>query len=178
MAEFDSDRSVLGSIEREFTRYESLGLGVINQLAGDQFSTRMGDSSNSVAQLVWHISGNLKSRFTDFLESDGEKPWRNRETEFDVRAPSAAELLECWQAGWDTLHEALVQLNDQDLDRAVVVRGKTLTVLAALLRSLAHLSYHVGQMVYVGKQLQGPKWNYLSIAPGQSDAYYRGPTRE
>jgi len=128
--------------------------------------------------VVWHVAGNLQSRFTDFLTSDGEKPWRHRETEFEDRQVSREELIEKWEAGWRTLFDALGPLADDDLSRSITIRGVPLTVCEALHRSLAHASYHVGQMTYIGKMLRGEEWAYLSIPPGGSAAYNANPVLE
>ena len=131
-----------------------------------------------MATLVWHIAGNLESRFTDLLTSDGEKPWRDREDEFAVRVASPAEVREKWDRGWGVLLGALAELDDDGLQSALTIRGVELTVTEALHRSLAHTSGHVAQMAYVGKMLKGPEWESLSIPPGGSAAYNRSPTHE
>jgi hypothetical protein len=128
--------------------------------------------------MCWHLSGNLKSRFTDFLAADGEKPWRNREEEFSARTVTRAELLEKWNDGWDVLLATLRELSDEDLNRTITIRGQPLAVHEALNRSLAHASYHVGQMVYVAHVVCGADWRYLSIAPGGSAAYNADAKRE
>ena len=124
------------------------------------------------------MSGNLESRFTDFLTTDGEKPWRRREEEFDAREVTAAELLAKWQRGWNVLLETLARLTDQELDAAVTIRGQPLQVREALLRALGHVSYHVGQIVYAAKAARGSDWTSLSIPPGQSDQYNKNPHLE
>jgi hypothetical protein len=173
-----SSKRMMSWIEAEFRRYKQLGEGVIAQLGPDQLVARASTESLSIATVVWHVSGNLTSRFTDFLTTDGEKPWRERESEFDERNVGRRELLETWESGWGVLFAALEPLNDEDVDRTVTVRGVSLTVGEALLRSLAHVSYHVGQMTFVGKLLRGPEWRYLSIPPGGTAAYDRNPSRE
>jgi hypothetical protein len=169
---------VISWIETEFRRYKDMGEGVMAQLGPDQLVVRASPESNSIATVVWHVAGNLTSRFTDFLTSDGEKPWRDRESEFDERNVSRTELLEKWNAGWSTLFEALDPLSDGDLDRTVSVRGISLSVGEALLRSLAHASYHVGQMTFFGKVLRGAQWEYLTIPPGRTHEYNKNPTSE
>ena len=119
-----------------------------------------------------------RRRFTDFLTADGEKEWRKREEEFATRMVSKPECLAKWEAGWKVLLDSLAPLSDADLERTVHIRKVPLTVRDALLRSLAHVAMHVGQIVYVGKLLQGPDWKYLSIPPGQSDAYNKNPAYE
>jgi hypothetical protein len=151
-------RRLLGSIRTEFLRYKDLAEGAIAQVRDDEFS-RVGPGDNSsIATICRHIGGNLRSRFTDFLTSDGEKPWRNRDSEFDERTVTREELLAHWQLGWDALLEALNELTDNQLDSDVIIRGQSLKVHEALHRSLAHTSYHVGQIVYVAKGLRGGEW--------------------
>ncbi len=171
-------RTVIGSLEGEFRRYKHLGEGAIRQLSDGEVSHTSDPGNNSVATIVSHLAGNMQSRFTDFLTTDGEKPWRRRETEFTRRNASRAEVLAAWDAGWETLLAALATLGDGDLERTVRIRGQALTVVEALHRSLAHTSYHVGQIVYLAKALRGGTWQYLSIPPGQSEAYNKQPTRE
>jgi hypothetical protein len=171
-------RAVIASIEGEYLRYKKLAEASFQQLSEEQLSQVAGNSDNSAATIAWHIGGNLKSRFTDFLDSDGEKPWRNRETEFLPRQVTHAELLTFWEQGWQTLHAALAPLTDSDLIRTVKIRNQPLSVMEALHRSLAHTSYHVGQIVFVAKMLRGPNWESLSIPPGKSAEYARNPTLE
>ena len=171
-------RAIITSIESEYRRYRRMGDGVLAQLDTEQLSAQPSPQSNSVATLVWHIAGNLESRFTDFLTSDGQKPWRDREDEFAVRDASVEDAREKWDRGWEVLLGALAELDDRGLQSVVTIRGVELTVAEALHRSLAHTSCHVGQMAYVGKMLKGPEWDYLSIPPGGSAAYNLNPTHE
>lgn len=168
----------IGSIEAEYRRYKTLAEAAMAQLRDEELSTPGPGGSNSAAVLVWHVAGNLASRFTDFLASDGEKPWRKREEEFARRTVSRAELLEKWQNGWGVLLGALAGLTDDHLPQQVKIRGQALEVREALHRSLAHAAYHVGQLVYLAKAIRGEEWTYLSIPPGQSEAYNRNPTLE
>jgi len=160
-------RDLIASIEAEYRRYKTLGEGAINQLADSQLAQVPG-TGNSIVTIVWHLAGNLKSRFTDFLTADGEKPWRDRDSEFLAREVSRKELQAKWEHGWRVLFAALTDLSDVDLGRTVTIRGEPHTVAQALHRSLAHASYHVGQIVYEAKALRGADWRYLSIPPGQS----------
>lgn len=171
-------RHVVGAIETEYRRYKSLGEGTIGQLGDEQLLVRPTPESLSLAMIVWHVSGNLESRFTDFLTTDGEKPWRNRESEFEERRVSRPELLAKWERGWKFLFDALEALTDADLVRVVKVRGVDATVGEALERSLAHTSYHAGQMTFLGKMLRRDQWKYLSIPPGGTAAYNANPTME
>ena len=154
---------MLASVAGEYRRYKELAEKAFEQTAEEDLTSAPHAGDNSIAILVWHVSGNLKSRFTDFLTTDGEKPWRDRESEFDARAVTHAKLRRKWQAGWGVLFEALGALSDTDLDRKVTIRGQELTVIEALHRSLAHTAYHVGQIVYLAKSLRGEAWRSLSI---------------
>jgi hypothetical protein len=164
-------RTVVASIEGEYRRYRSLAEGAFAQLSVDQLAQAPGDGDNSVATIGWHIAGNLRSRFTDFLTSDGEKPDRDRDSEFLGRQLTHPELLAFWNSGWNILLAALATLADADLTRTVTIRGQPLSVVAALHRSLAHAAHHVGQIVFLAKQLRGRDWTSLSIPRGQSAAY-------
>ena len=171
-------RAIVASIESEYRRYRMLGERAIAQLTDEHLCAQAPSGGNSVATLVWHMSGNFKSRFTDFLDSDGEKPWRDRESEFARRSVSRSEVLGKWNEGWEILFDALGRLNDADLQRKVTIRGRPLGVHEALHRSLAHASFHVGQVVFLAKSLLGPEWDYLTIPPGKSEDYNRNPSGE
>jgi hypothetical protein len=168
----------IDSIRAEYLRYKALAEAAIDQLSDDQLSAGGPSASNSIATICWHVSGNLKSRFTDFLTSDGEKPWRQREEEFKARSVTRSELLAKWNEGWGVLLGALSALTVEQLGQTVTIRNQPLLVHEALHRSLAHASYHVGQIVYVAKAMRGKDWNYLSIPPGKSDAYNQSATRD
>jgi uncharacterized damage-inducible protein DinB len=170
--------TIVDSIRAEYLRYKTLAEGAIDQLGDVDLSREGASGGNSIAVLCWHISGNLKSRFTDFLTTDGEKPWRDREEEFRARAVTRSELLEKWNDGWTVLLDALSRLRVDDLGKTVTVRNQPLIVHEALHRSLAHTAYHVGQIVYIAKEFRGGAWNYLSIPPGQSAAYNQAPKYE
>lgn len=163
--------SVVESIRDEYLRYKTLAEGAIAQVGDAELSAPGPGGGNSIAVICWHIAGNLRSRFTEFLTTDGEKPWRARDEEFHGRTVTRAELLDCWNQGWDVLLGTLGTLTDDQLQLTVTIRRELLLVHEALHRSLAHLSYHVGQIVYLAKAMRGTEWSYLSIPPGQSDAY-------
>ena len=171
-------KNIIDSIRGEYLRYKALAEAAIDQLDESDLSTDGANGGNSIAVICWHVAGNLQSRFTDFLTSDGEKPWREREEEFRRRSVTRAELREKWELGWSALIGALDELTDADLNRTVTIREKPLRVDEALHRSLAHLSYHVGQIVYLAKSLRGKDWKYLSIPPGQSDTYNKSAGRD
>ena len=170
--------NIIDSIRDEYLRYRALAEAAIDQLTEDQLSADGANGGNSVAVICWHVSGNLRSRFTEFLTSDGEKPWRKREEEFQARTVTRDELLSKWNQGWDALLGTLANLTDEQLQVTVTIRGQPLRVHEALHRSLAHLSYHVGQIVYLAKSLRGKDWKYLSIPPGKSDEYNQAPKLE
>lgn len=170
--------TLIESIHSEFRRYKALGEGAIAQVADAELAMTGPNGGNSVATICWHLSGNLRSRFTDFLTADGEKPWRHRDEEFQPRAVTRDELLAKWTEGWDVLLGALSSLTDDQLHDTVTIRNQPLQVHEALHRSLAHLSYHVGQIVYIAKAMRGDEWKSLSIPPGQSATYNQAPTHE
>jgi hypothetical protein len=162
--------SILESIHAEYLRYRHLAEEAMAQLSDAELSAPGPNDGNSIAVICWHISGNLRSRFTEFLTSDGEKPWRSRDEEFHPPAVTRAELLSKWNQGWEVLLSALATLTDEQLHGTVTIRHIPHQVHEALHRSLAHVSYHVGQIVYLAKSMRGGEWKYLSIPPGQSEA--------
>ena len=170
--------TLIKSIEGEYRRYKALADSALEQVPAERLSEAGPIGGNWLAIICWHVAGNLQSRFTDFLTSDGEKPWRQREEEFAQRLVSREELDTKWNAGWNVLFAALSGLSDDDLARTVTIRGQPLAVHEALHRSLGHASYHVGQIVYLAHAICGDKWKYLSIPPGGSAAYNTDPRFE
>jgi Protein of unknown function (DUF1572) len=162
----------------EYKRYNDLLEKTVRQISDDDFFRIVANNSNSIAIIIKHLSGNLLSRFTDFLTSDGEKEWRNRDAEFEGDNISRPRLMDMWRQAWQVLEKAVFDLSDPDMKKTVTIRGVEFTVAEALARSLAHFSYHTGQIVFMGKIFQGKNWQYLSIAPGQSKAYNNNPIRE
>ncbi len=173
-------RPLVDSIEAEMLRYKALAEAALAQVEDDALNQTLtaADSCNSLAVIAAHVAGNLRSRFTDFLETDGEKPWRERESEFAGSARTRTEILRHWDAGWAALDSALGPLGDGDLSRQVTIRGVPLSVGEALHRALAHTSSHVGQIVYLAKALRGRDWDCLSIPRGGSASYNLEPTPE
>jgi GNAT superfamily N-acetyltransferase len=169
---------LISVIAAEYRRYKALADAAFAQLEDPELSQPGPNGGNSIAVLVWHVAGNLASRFTDFRTSDGEKPWRHRDEEFVQRTVSREELLEKWESGWRALFSALEGLTDDDLKATVTVRGEPLGIDQALMRSVAHTAYHVGQMLYLAKAIKGIGWKYLSIPPGGSEAYNQAPMFE
>jgi hypothetical protein len=170
-------RDTVTAVQAEYLRYKALAEAALSQLEESQLWTRA-QGQNSIAAICWHVAGNLRSRFTEFLTSDGEKTWRDREAEFASRAVSRSELLAHWERGWAALLLTLDGLRDDDLKRTVTIRGRALSVQEALFRSLAHVSYHVGQVVYAGRVQRGDEWQFLSIPPGKSVEYNSAPHQE
>ncbi|RMG23711.1 MAG: DUF1572 domain-containing protein [Methanobacteriota archaeon] len=162
----------------EYKRYRALLENAIEQVSEEEMFRRIGEQDNSIAIILKHISGNLLSRFTDFLTTDGEKEWRNREAEFEVHQMNRAALLEKWNKAWKVLEDSVFSLTPADMSKVVKIRGVSFTVEEALARSLAHFSYHVGQIVYLAKHFAGKNWNYLSIPPGKSAEYNKNPMKE
>ena len=176
MSTTSESRLLIAAIEGEYRRYKALAENAMGQIDDAQFQSRP-LPGNSVAIVVQHIAGNLKSRFTDFLTSDGEKPWRDRESEFADPGPRK-ELMRSWEEGWERLFEALTGLSDEQLNASVSIRGVSLSVAEALMRSLSHTSHHVGQIVLLAKGIRGSEWRYLSIPPGKSVSYNADPKHE
>ena len=162
----------------QIDRHKKLAEGAISQLSDEELFRAIDPESNSVAVVMRHVGGNLRSRFTDFLTTDGEKPDRDRESEFEERPYDRAELERLWRRGFTVVEDALAPLTDADLARTVTIRGRPLTVHAALTRSVAHVAYHVGQIVLLARITAGSPWESLSIPRGQSATYDASPTRE
>jgi len=162
----------------EYARYRSIGEKAIGQVSDDALNKVLGPENNSIAIIVKHIGGNLVSRFTDFLTSDGEKPWRDRDSEFQNARYDRSEAERIWSEGWSVLESELSNLTNEDMDKTVYIRGQAWTVHDALCRSLAHLSYHVGQIVLLARILNEGEWQWISIPKGQSREYNLHPTKE
>lgn len=169
---------MLQDIVDEYRRYRVIGERALAQTPDAGLNHIGAPDGNSPAMLVRHLSGNLASRFTDFLSSDGEKPWRDREQEFAERAYTRAEMDRLWTDGWQALETTLGTLSDADLARTVTIRGERWTVHAALARSLAHVAYHVGQLVLLARQTATAEWQWLSIPRGKSAEYNAAPYLE
>lgn len=171
-------RTAIESFEAEYRRYKALGEGALAQVTDEELWMAARDTDNSIVAIAWHLTGNLISRFTDFRTSDGEKPDRDRESEFDHRQVTRAELMDRWNTGWTTLFSALAGLADTHLSATITIRRQPMRIHEALLRSLSHTAYHTGQIVYLAKARRGTEWTSLSIPRGMSEAYNRSATRE
>ena len=166
-----NNSTFLSSTKKLFQYYKGLGEKAIAQLNDEQINWRPNEASNSIALIVHHLTGNMLSRFTDFLTSDGEKPWRNRESEFEVGYTSKKEMLEAWEKGWSVVFQAIDPLTEADLYKIIYIRNEGCTVLDALQRQLAHYPHHIGQILYAAKILKGNDWQSLSIPKGGSGAF-------
>jgi len=163
---------------REFRRLKKLADRAIAQTPEKRYFETLDTVDNSLAAIIKHVSGNMQSRWTDFLTTDGEKPDRNRDEEFIIRdSDSRQKLTEQWERGWAALFDSLSPLSLEDLDREVKIRGEALTVLQAANRQLTHYAYHVGQIVFLAKHLTGEDWKSLSIPIGQSQAFNEKPDK-
>lgn len=154
-----------------FRSYKSLAERAMEQVTDEQLVEALDPEMNSIAQIVKHMAGNMRSRWTNFLTSDGEKPDRNRDSEFVEPPATRATLLADWEAGWTCLFAALQPLSDVDLDRRVMIRGEAHSVTQAINRQLTHYSYHVGQIVFLAKHFCGGGWQSLSIPRGTSSTF-------
>ncbi|ASO04046.1 DUF1572 family protein [Arenibacter algicola] len=163
--------SYLESIEKQFLYYKMLGEKAMEQLGEEQLFWQYNQEANSIAILVNHIVGNMLSRFTDFLTTDGEKAWRNRDTEFENPFSSKNELMAYWDKGWAYLIDALSKLSESDLETIIYIRNDGHTVIEAMNRQLAHYAYHIGQLVFIAKMLKNEEWKTLSIARNKSNDY-------
>jgi hypothetical protein len=148
----------------ELRRLKDLAEKAVAQISDGDFFATLDPESNSIAVIVKHMAGNMRSRWTDFLTSDGEKPDRNRDGEFVIEVRDSKEgLLKRWEMGWSCLFEAITPLKPEDLDRTVQIRGKPLSVLQAINRQISHYAYHVGQIVFLAKHFAGERWQSLSV---------------
>lgn len=163
--------SYLSSVVKQFKYYKMLGEKAMEQLQEEQLFWQYNEENNSIAVLVNHITGNMLSRFTDFLTTDGEKPWRNRDAEFSNPFNCKEELINKWNKGWDCLLRTLEDLTEADLEGVVYIRNDGHTVIEAINRQLAHYPYHIGQMVFIAKMLKNESWQTLSIARNKSGDY-------
>lgn len=158
-----SGEAFLQSALKEFRDYKNLGDKTFAQIEEADFHYRPNEECNSIAINITHLHGNMLSRWTNFLTEDGEKPWRQREDEFEVHDYTKEKLLQLWQEGWKRLFDTLESLTDEDLLKTVFIRSKPLTAMAAINRQLAHYAYHVGQMVLLAKIRKGHQWQTLTI---------------
>lgn len=151
-----------------FRSYKKLAESALEQVSDEEFFHTIDGESNSIAIIIKHVGGNLRSRWTDFLTTDGEKPDRNRDAEFEAENNSRENALKLWETGWNTLISTLESLKTSDLDRIVTIRSEEFTVVKAINRAVSHTAYHVGQIVFLAKHLRAEKWKTLSIPKNKS----------
>jgi len=167
----DAAKNFLDISLKLFSYYKNLADRSIAVLSEEELHVRPDEHSNNIATLIKHMSGNMCSRFTDFLTSDGEKPWRNRDAEFEDTYISRSMMLQDWEKGWCCLFDALNHLKAEDMMNIVFIRNEGHTVLEAITRQLAHYSYHCGQIVLIAKTIKGSQFETLSIARGASQQF-------
>ena len=151
-----------------FRYYKRLGDRAMQQTPDEGLFATLDAESNSIAIIVKHLSGNMRSRWTDFLTTDGEKPDRNRDSEFEAPPATRIGLLDMWEAGWKLAFDSLAPLTEADLGRTIPIRGEAHSVMQAINRQLTHYAYHVGQIVYLAKHFAGPEWKSLTVPRGKS----------
>jgi len=176
----------LDEARRQFRGHKRLAEGAIGQLNDEEFFVTLDPESNSIAILIKHLAGNMRSRFTDFLTTDGEKPDRNRDQEFELTPTTTrAEVMRWWEDGWERVFAAIEALKPEDVMRTVTIRGEPHSVLQAINRQIAHYAQHTGQMVFLAKHLRSSEWKTLSVPRGKSKdinaiarTYEKGVPRE
>ncbi len=159
------------SVTKQFQYYKSLGEKTFEQIEEHKLFYKFNEDSNSIAIIVQHLWGNMMSRWTDFMTSDGEKEWRKRDAEFEENIKSKDELIEKWNEGWTCLFNALSSIKDEDLEKIIYIRNQGHAVMEAINRQLAHYPYHIGQIVFLGKMLANNHWKSLSIPKNKSKEY-------
>ncbi len=162
------EENYLNSVKKQFEYYKGLGEKTFDQLNDQDLFWQYNTESNSIAITVNHLWGNMKSRWTDFLTSDGEKEWRNRDLEFESVINSRQELLDKWEDGWNCLFDALESIHKENFNTEIFIRNQSHTIVDAINRQMMHYSYHIGQIVYIGRMIKGNNWKSLSIPKGKS----------
>jgi len=165
------NKEFLTSATKQFEYYKLLGEKTFDQLPDEKLVWEYNAESNSIATIVKHLSGNMLSRWTDFLTTDGEKEWRNRDGEFENDIKTKTEVLKIWNKGWNCLFTTLNSITENDYDKLVYIRNQGHTISDAIIRQIAHYGYHVGQIVFIGKMICEEKWTSLSIPKGNSNTY-------
>jgi hypothetical protein len=163
------NKQYLESVQKQFLYYKTIADKAMAQLEPEQLSVALNDNTNSIATIIKHLSGNMLSRWTDFLTTDGEKEGRNRDSEFEETIIDKETLLEIWEKGWNCLFEALKSLTPDQLSNVIYIRNEGHTVVEAINRQLAHYPYHIGQIVFYAKLLKKGEWNSLSIPKNKSN---------
>jgi hypothetical protein len=167
-------KEYLSTVIKRLKYYKELGEKTFEQLEEKDFHLLPTSESNSIAVIVQHLTGNMLSRFTNFLTEDGEKEWRQRDDEFEIHELSRQQIIDLWNKGWQCCFEALEYLTENDLLNIIYIRKEPLTVVDAINRQLAHYPYHIGQIIYIGRMIKNKDWKNLSIPKGQSSQYNSG----
>lgn len=167
----ETNKNYLESVKKQFLYYKTIGEKAMAQLEPEQLFVSVNEDTNSIAVIVKHLSGNMLSRWTDFLTSDGEKEWRNRDDEFEATIKTKEELMTLWDKGWNCFFEAINALTPEQLSQIIYIRNEGHTVMEAINRQLAHYPYHVGQIVFYAKMLKQSDWTSLSIPKNKSNDY-------
>jgi hypothetical protein len=171
MSSNDVVKDYLSDAISSFHSYKKLADNAIAQVKDDELFVTIDDEANSIAVVMKHMAGNMFSRWTDFLTSDGEKPSRNRDMEFVIESKSKAELLAYWEGGWQCLFDAVEPLQIEDFEKVITIRGQEHSIVQALNRQLTHYAYHVGQIVFLAKHFRSNEWKSLSIPKNKSAAF-------
>jgi hypothetical protein len=156
-----------------FHYYKKLAEGAIEQVTDDQLFVRLDDEMNSIGLIMKHMAGNMRSRWTDFLTTDGEKPDRNRDTEFVDPPNTRPALMQVWNEGWERVFNALEPLTDADLERKVMIRGEPHSIMQGINRQIAHYAYHCGQIVFLAKHFRASEWRSLTVPRNKSAEFNR-----
>ena len=164
-------KDYINSVQKQFEYYKLLGEKTMAQIPDEALFWQYNEASNSISAIVKHLSGNMLSRWTDFLTSDGEKGWRNRDAEFENDINTREALMQLWNEGWKCFLDTLNSLTDEDLGKTIYIRNQGHTVTESINRQLAHYPYHIGQIVFIGKMVCDEKWTSLSIPKGTSKSY-------
>ncbi len=161
----------LVSVKKQMLYYKTIAEKAIEQLEEEQLFVSVNEDTNSIATIIKHMAGNMLSRWTDFLTTDGEKEWRNRDGEFENTVNSKEELLKIWNTGWECFFKAIEELKPEQLSQIIYIRNEGQTALDAINRQLAHYPYHIGQIVFYAKMLKNSEWSSLSIPKNKSNSY-------
>lgn len=161
----------LENIKKQFESYKGVADKTISQLTEKDLYWKYNEESNHIANIMIHLSENMLSRWTDFFETDGEKDWRDRESEFAVQDVSYSELIKRWESGWNCLYNALDAMDETNFRKPILIRNKKVKLIESITRQIAHYPYHIGQIAYIGKMILNEKWNSPSIPKGKSNEY-------
>jgi uncharacterized protein DUF1572 len=164
-------KDYLDSVKKQFLYYKTLGEKAMAQVEPQKLFIAINEDSNSIAAIVSHLRGNMLSRWTDFLATDGEKPWRNRDAEFENKTGTKEAVMQAWNEGWGCFLTTLNSLEEEDLEKIIYIRNEGHTVMEAINRQLAHYPYHVGQIIFAAKALKEDSWQSLSIPKNKSGDY-------